>query len=72
MAEILAASGAGVTVPFGDEAGMIAVIDDLVTHPEKRTQMSANARAYAEANFDAQRVADAYEALLRGIAEAQY
>lgn len=72
MAEILAASGAGVTVPFGDEAGMIAVIDDLVTHPEKRTQMSANARAYAEENFDAQRVADAYEVLLRGIAEAQH
>lgn len=71
MADVITEHEAGLAVPFGDSAGLAAAIERLLDDDALRARAAANARAYAEANFDAERVADAYEALLRGIAKAQ-
>lgn len=44
--------GIGLTVPIGDIDGWIKAINFLETHPEELARMSANARSYAEKNYN--------------------
>jgi len=66
--DILERADAGITVPFGDQEALIAAIERLLDDETERNRLSANGRAYAEANFDPESVADAYESLLQSIA----
>lgn len=67
-AEMLAAAGGGFCVPPGDVAGLVAAIERLLDDPSLHQAQSQAARAYAEAHFDPERVADAYENVLLQIA----
>jgi glycosyltransferase involved in cell wall biosynthesis len=58
-------SGAGITVPFGDGSALAAAIERLLDDQALRAQMSAHGRVYAEAHFDPERVANAYEVVLK-------
>lgn len=62
--DMVAAAGAGLTVPFGDTAGLIGAIERLVDDSDFHRKCSQSARAYAEANFDPEVVTSAYEAVL--------
>lgn len=63
-AQIIAASGAGETVRFGDLDGLATAITRLLDNPGLRQQYSQTGRAYAEQHFDPEKVAAAYEAIL--------
>jgi glycosyltransferase involved in cell wall biosynthesis len=67
-AEILAESGSGLTVPFEDAAGLAGAIAQIIDDDALRTQMSVNARRYAEEQYDPEKVAGRYEAILQKIA----
>lgn len=67
-AEILAQSNSGLTVPFEDATGLVQAIAQIVDDPDLRTQMSANARRYAEEHYDPEKVTGRYEAVLQKIA----
>lgn len=69
MSEVLREHDMGVTVSSYDAAGLAAEIERLLNDEAHYRAISANARAYAEAHFDPQRVADAYDALLRQAAQ---
>lgn len=62
--DLIQRSGAGITVPFKDKAGLIAAITRLLDDESFRRQCSESARAYAEQNFDPDHVAARYEAVL--------
>ncbi len=61
-------SGGGLTVPFGDKEGLIASIERLLDDDVFHAQCSRNARTYAEANFDPEKVTSSYEEMLEGVA----
>jgi glycosyltransferase involved in cell wall biosynthesis len=65
ISDVLERSNAGKTVPFGDTQGLIKSISDLLIDGNERRLMSQNARNYAEAHFNPDRVADAYESALK-------
>lgn len=60
---ILAASGAGVTVPPEDAAEFIAALRRLVDQPELRVEMGSKGRRWVEQHASPAAVALAYEAL---------
>ncbi len=64
-------SGAGITVPFGSTQALADAIERLLNDAALRATYSAAARRYAEQHFDAERVADAYEAVLTGVIRAR-
>ncbi len=64
MADLLRASGGGLSVPPGDVDGLSAAIRRLLDDPAFYRQCSQNARAYAEQHFDAEQAVLAYEAAL--------
>lgn len=66
VADVLAASGAGLAVPFGDVEALAAAVRRLLDEPDFYEQCSRNARAYAEQHFDASKAVEAYEAMLAG------
>jgi glycosyltransferase involved in cell wall biosynthesis len=55
---------AGLTVPPRDIDGLVNAISRLLDDEALRAQFSQSARAYAEQNFDPEKVADAYEDIL--------
>lgn len=63
-AELVEASGAGVTVACGDAAGLGRALQEILADETARDRYSAAGRRYAEARFDAERVADSYEQIL--------
>ncbi len=62
--DLVERSGGGVTVSFGDKEGLITAIERLLDDNTFHKQCSQNARTYAEANFDPEKVAAAYEEIL--------
>lgn len=65
VADVLAESGGGLSVPFGDVDGLSAGIQRLLDDADFYDQCSRAARAYAENRFDAERAADVYETMLK-------
>ncbi len=63
-AGLIAESGGGFALPFGDADGMAAALEKLLDDDTLRQQMSAAGRAYAGKHFDAERVTLQYEAAL--------
>lgn len=63
-AELLQASGGGITVPCGDIQGLSDAITKLLDQPTLAQAYSQAGRAYAEAHFDPDKVAEAYEGLM--------
>lgn len=63
--DIVNEAHAGVTVPFGDAAGLAAAIAGLLADEPRRQAAGQAARAYAEANFDPERVVTACEEVLQ-------
>ncbi|MBC8171803.1 MAG: glycosyltransferase family 4 protein, partial [Anaerolineae bacterium] len=63
--DIVTGSGGGFTVPFGDSAALAAALNRLLQDDALREHTSQAARAYAEANFDPERVVEGYEEVLK-------
>lgn len=63
--DIVTRSGGGFTVPFSDSAALAAAIDRLLQDETLRENAGKAARAYAEANFDPERVVTGYEEVLQ-------
>lgn len=63
-AQMAVDSGAGRAVPFGDAEGLAREIAALLDDPEQRARHSTAGRAYAEANFDPERIVTAYEDMI--------
>ena len=63
-ARIVARHEAGRVVAPDDEAGFLAAANDLMADADLRARMGANARAYAEATFQIDGIADAVERVL--------
>jgi glycosyltransferase involved in cell wall biosynthesis len=59
-AEILARSGAGLSVSTGDVAGFAAALDRLASSPEERERMGAAGRAAAVARHDRRVICDRF------------
>ncbi|NJL57556.1 glycosyltransferase family 4 protein [bacterium] len=64
-AQMITESGAGVTVPCQDVSGLVAGIETLLADADRQGQYRHAGRAYAERQFNPERVADAYEETLR-------
>ena len=62
-ARTIEAIGAGKVVAPDDNAGFVAQVLALAGDPELRRSMGANARAFAEANFAVDTIADRFEAV---------
>ncbi len=67
VADILDDSGGGVSVSFGDVAGLSASIRRLLDDNVYYELCSQRARTYAEQHFDTDKAADAYEAALKAV-----
>lgn len=67
-AQMVLDSGAGVAVPAANAQALADGITRLLDDPDFYAQCAQAARAYAESHFDAARVTDAYEALLKDAA----
>ncbi|MEO8392618.1 MAG: glycosyltransferase family 4 protein [Chloroflexota bacterium] len=59
-AALIEEANAGIVVPIGDSAAMIAALSKLKDSPELRAQMSAAGRAYAETALSPEHVKRAY------------
>lgn len=68
--DLVTESGAGLTVPFEDQAALTGAIRRLLNDDDFHAKCAANARQYAETHFDPERVADAYEAVLTQAAKS--
>ncbi len=64
-ARIVAAAEAGAAVSPTDAAGFTAAARALMDDPARREACGRRARRYAEAAFDAERIADRFEEILR-------
>lgn len=63
-ADWIETSGAGRSVACGDRAGLIRELEEILADDARRAALGQAARRHAEAFFDAERVADAYEQVL--------
>jgi len=68
-AEFIAASGGGVVVEPGDVEKTAAAIEGILASKERRAQMSAAARAWAQDNFDSARGVARYADFLHAAAK---
>lgn len=66
-AAMLDAAGAGVVVPIGDAGAMADALRALALSPERRQQMSAAGRAYAQAHLSPERVNAAYVSIFERV-----
>lgn len=64
-AELIQKSKAGLSVPTGDVAGLIAGLERLIEDEALHSQYSRAARAYAEKHFAAAQIAAQYEMILQ-------
>ncbi|WP_203290894.1 glycosyltransferase family 4 protein [Maricaulis parjimensis] len=62
-AQIIAQSGAGIVVGPGDTDGFVTAAQSYLDNPAEAARAGKAGRAYAEANFDLDRVADRFEAV---------
>ncbi len=65
-ARIVVECGAGLVVEPNDIAGFCRAAQELIASPERRQQLAAAGRGYAEAHFNIQRIGDEFEAILGG------
>lgn len=65
VADILRESGGGLSVPFNNVEAFSAALQRLLDDDALHQEYSRNSRAYAEAHFDAENAASAYEKLLQ-------
>jgi glycosyltransferase involved in cell wall biosynthesis len=65
-AKIVAKNKAGLVVEPANMMGFIAAAKQLAQSPDMRERLGAAARRHAEANFDIERIADRFEAILAG------
>jgi glycosyltransferase involved in cell wall biosynthesis len=65
-AKIVVRNEAGLVVEPSDLPAFIAAAKQLTDSPELRARLGTAARRYAEANFDIERIADRFEAILTG------
>ncbi len=56
-AKVIQESGGGIAVQVGDDEQFVAAVTELIDDESKRTEMAANARRYAEREFDIDRIA---------------
>jgi len=70
LSQVIARSGAGQTVPFGDVDALAQALASYLDHPEQRAQAAQAARTYAEQHFDATNLTARYEAVLREAAQS--
>jgi colanic acid biosynthesis glycosyl transferase WcaI len=63
---IVAREEAGIVVEPGASGDFLAAAERLLSSPEERARMGANARRYAESAFAIGPIADRFEAVLRG------
>lgn len=63
-ARIVRTHDAGPTVAPDDTAGFVAAAEALLADPDRRARHGQNARRYAEATFDIERITDRFEAVL--------
>lgn len=63
-ADLIESSAAGITVPCGDAVAFGRALEGLLANHRLRQQCSTAGRHYAEAHFDAEEVAAAYEETL--------
>jgi len=64
-AKIVLQNETGLVVPPTDAEAFVAAGESLHSDAERRTHMSANARAYAERTFDIDRVCDRFEGIFQ-------
>jgi glycosyltransferase involved in cell wall biosynthesis len=57
-------SGAGAVVPASDTIAFITAVERLLDDADARSLCARSARAYAEKNFDIERIGDRFEAIL--------
>jgi glycosyltransferase involved in cell wall biosynthesis len=65
MSDLLAETQTGITVMPGDSQALADAIRRMLDDSESHAAMAQRGRAYAEAHFDPDKQADAYEAALR-------
>ena len=65
-ARIVTEHEAGFVTPPDDAGGFVAAAETLLTDAALRETLGRNARAYAERTFAIERIADAFERVLRG------
>jgi colanic acid biosynthesis glycosyl transferase WcaI len=63
-------ANAGIVVEPDDTEGFLAAAAKLRADPHLRAKLGANGRAYAERVFNLERIADLFEEVLSGVAEA--
>jgi glycosyltransferase involved in cell wall biosynthesis len=68
MRDMITKADAGVAVMPYDVDGMRQALERLLMDEDYYKRLSTHARHYAEANFDPEQNADAYESMLRSIA----
>ncbi|HTX67807.1 MAG TPA: WcaI family glycosyltransferase, partial [Thermoleophilia bacterium] len=56
LARLVRENDVGMVVDPGDPDSLARAVDDLLADPERRARQAANARAYAEANLDRERL----------------
>ena len=66
-ARIVARARSGIVVEPGDAEAFVAQAQRLLSSPSLRAEMAANARRYAEATFDLERITDRFESLFNSI-----
>ncbi len=65
-ARIVTGQEAGLVTPPDDAGGFVAAAETLLADAALRQRLGRNARAYAERTFAIERIADAFERVLRG------
>jgi glycosyltransferase involved in cell wall biosynthesis len=68
---ILEASGGGLYVKVGDTDGLAQAVESVLDDAALRQQLSANARAYAEREFDFDIVTQRYETVLQAVVDSR-
>jgi glycosyltransferase involved in cell wall biosynthesis len=66
-AATLRSSGAGISIDPGNDQEAIAALIMLLAGPEKRAQMGAAGRRYAEATFDISKIGTRFESVLQEV-----
>ncbi len=67
LADLIARSGAGQTVPFADDGALADALRCYLDDPARRAQAAQAARAYAEQHFDFAGVVARYENVLNAL-----
>src|SRR5690606_19394958 len=62
--QLLQETGAGVAVPYGDRAALVAALQALAQAPERRATMGRAGRAYAETHLSTERVKKRFLSIL--------